>query len=277
MKNYLKLINFELSRFIKIYIVLAAITIISQIVGVIVLSKSYLSDGHEAIYVDGMSQAAFIEGFGQFSFIHVLQSIWFMGPIALSVAGLIFYVFLIWYRDWFGKNTFIYRLLMLPTSRLNVFFAKATTIMLMVMGLVSLQLVLLLVENRVLKLMVPKVFRMDLDINTIINNSQYLQTLIPQTFTEFILYYGLGLMAISIVFTGILFERSYRLKGIIFAAIYAVLAVTVFVLPIIIEESIQGGFFYMNEVIILEIVLGMIVIASSVWVSNYLLKNKVTV
>ena len=30
----------------------------------------------------------------------------------------------------FGKNTFIYRLLMLPTNRLNIYLAKATTILL---------------------------------------------------------------------------------------------------------------------------------------------------
>ena len=35
------------------------------------------------------------------------------------------YVFFIWYRDWLGKYTFAYRLLMLPTTRINIYFAKA--------------------------------------------------------------------------------------------------------------------------------------------------------
>ena len=37
---------------------------------------------------------------------------------------LIIYVFFIWYRDWLGKNTFIYRLLMLPTARIQCLFGK---------------------------------------------------------------------------------------------------------------------------------------------------------
>lgn len=277
MKNYLKLTNFELSRFMKIYLVLIAIVIVSQIAGVIVLSKGYLARMQEAIYEDGMSQAAFLEMYGDFSFIDVVGSLWFMGPIGLSAAGLIFYVFLIWYRDWFGRNTFIYRLLMLPTNRLNVYLAKVTSIMLMVMGLVAIQLGLLIAENRILKLIVPKAFRTDLDVPTIIKHSQYLEVLAPQTFTEFVLYYGMGFMAVTIVFVGILLERSYRLKGIIMGAIYAVLACLVFFLPIFVDEMISGGYFYMNEVIMLEIVVGAIVIACSIWLSNYLLKNKVTV
>lgn len=277
MKNYLKLTNFELGRFMKIYGVLIAIVIVSQIAGVIVLSKSYLASAQEAMYEEGMSQASFLEMYGDFSFIDVVGSMWFMGPIGLSAAGLIFYVFLIWYRDWFGKNTFIYRLLMLPTNRLNVYLAKATSIMLMVMGLVGIQLLLLVVENRILKLIVPKVFRADLDVPTIINHSQYLQVLIPQTFMEFILYYGIGFMAMVIIFTGILFERSYRWKGIVMGAIYAILACFVFFLPIFVDEMISGGFFYANEVVMLEIVVGTIIIACSIWLSSYLLKNKVTV
>ena len=47
-----------------------------------------------------------------------------MGPIALCVVVLIIYVFFIWYRDWLGKNTFIYRLLMLPTARIQCLFSK---------------------------------------------------------------------------------------------------------------------------------------------------------
>src|SRR5699024_8235314 len=128
MKNYLKLVNFELNRFIKLYAILIAITIISQISGVIVISRQYLNHAHETIFEESMSQADYLLQYGTMSFQRITQSIWVMGPIALCIVALLFYVFLIWYRDWFGKNTFIYRLLMLPTARLNVYLAKATTI-----------------------------------------------------------------------------------------------------------------------------------------------------
>src|SRR5690625_4943892 len=143
MKNYLKLVNFEFNRFFKVYAALIAITVVSQITGIIVLSKSYMNEANTMIYNNGLSQATYIEQYGTMSFYSITQTFWVMGPIALCMGALIFYIFLTWYRDWFGKNTFIYRLLMLPTARLNVFLAKATSIMLMVLGLVSIQLLLL--------------------------------------------------------------------------------------------------------------------------------------
>src|SRR5690625_6144925 len=100
------------------------------------MSKGYLKLANREIYEQGISMTEFIEWNGMMSMVKVIGSMWFMGPIALSVAAFIFYIFLIWYRDWFGKNTFIYRLLMLPTARLNVFLAKAISIMMMVIGLV---------------------------------------------------------------------------------------------------------------------------------------------
>src|SRR5699024_11106150 len=100
---------------------------------------------NQAIYEDGMSQASFIEQFGQFSFYDFGMSLWFVGPIALSIVVLLIYVFFIWYRDWFAKNTFIYRLLTLPTARLNVYLSNAPTIFLMVLELVALQLILILI------------------------------------------------------------------------------------------------------------------------------------
>ena len=84
-----------------------------------------------------MPKETFIEQYGTLSFFDITQSTWFIGPIALCIAMLIIYVFFIWYRDWLGKNTFIYRLLMLPTNRLNIYLAKATTILLFILGLVG--------------------------------------------------------------------------------------------------------------------------------------------
>ena len=277
MNRFGKLLNFELKRFVKIYFVLIGITIASQIIGVIAISRGYLKMANEEIYEQGISMAEFIEWNGMMSMVKVIGSMWFMGPIALCVAALIFYIFLIWYRDWFGKNTFIYRLLMLPTARLNVFLAKATSIMMMVIGLVSIQLLLLPVESRILKMIVPKDFRVDLPATEIISHSDYLQILIPQSFIEFILYYGVGFMAVVILFTAILFERSYRVKGIVLGVLYGSLAVILFFSPLFVNESIAVNFFYPLEVLLLEIVMGFIIIIGSILLSKFLLKSRVTV
>lgn len=277
MKNYLKLVNFEFNRFFKIYAALIAITVISQITGMIVNSKSYLNQANNMIYNQGLSQATYIEQYGTMSFYRITQTIWVMGPIALCIVALIFYIFLIWYRDWFGKNTFIYRLLMLPTARLNIFFAKATTILLMVLGLVALQLFLLPVGSMIMKWLVPLDFRTDLSFDQIIGTFNYLAIMFPNTFVDFSIHYVVGLMFVFVLFTAILFERSFGIKGIILGVIYCVLTLLLLYSPGILIIILEKPFLYPSEFFVLEIVLGAIVIGTSIMISRFLLNKKITV
>ncbi|WP_100012271.1 hypothetical protein [Lentibacillus sediminis] len=273
MKHYLKLVNFELGRFIKVYLVLIAITIISQIAGIIVHSNNFVGRANESMTT--MEQFAAQNGTLMMS--DFMLTLWFLGPIALCIAALIFYCFLIWYRDWFGKNTFVYRLLMLPTARLNILLAKASAVFLMVLGLVSLQLVLLIAEQALLQTIVPDVLRTDMSIAEMGNRTGFLQVLIPESFTGFLSNYGIGFMMVFILFTAILFERSYRWKGILLGAVYAALAVTVFLLPLIIQLILGMNYLYPMEVFLAMLTLGILVTGTSIWLSHYLLNRKVTV
>jgi hypothetical protein len=277
MNNYLKLVNFEFNRIVKLFAVLLSITFIAQVVGVIVQSKSYLNMANEKINIEMMSKAQFLESFGQMSFLEIVRSAWFMGPIALCIAGVGFYIFLIWYRDWVGKNTFVYRLLMLPTTRLNIFYAKITNIIIMTFGLVAFQLVLLPIEILVMKSMVDKEFRRDMSVNEIVTSLPELSIIIPSSLVELILYYGAGLLGVAILFTAILMERSFRWKGIFAGLIYIAVAVIITISPLLLQEFVLHGFFYPIELFILEIVLGIIVFAASIWTSGFLLTKKITV
>ncbi|GAE94841.1 hypothetical protein JCM21714_4036 [Gracilibacillus boraciitolerans JCM 21714] len=277
MKNYGKLVNFEFNRVAKLFAVLMGITLILQIAGVFVEARDYLNMANEKIYEEMMPKAEFLETFGQMSFLQVIRSIWFLGPIGLCVAGVAFYIFLIWYRDWVGKNTFVYRLLMLPTSRLNIFFAKITTIMIMTLGFVAFQLILLPIEIVIFKGMVPVDFRNDMGLTELVGSMPELSIIIPGSFLEFILYYGAGLLAVSILFTGILFERSFKWKGIFAAVAYGAVAVVLFIAPLLLQEFVVDGFFYPIELFVLEIVIGLILLAASIWMSGFLLKKKITV
>jgi len=277
MKNYLNLVNFEFNRIAKLFTVLLSITFVLQTIGVIVLSRNYLNMANEKIYKEMMPLTQFLENFGQMSFLQIARSTWFFGPIALCVAGVAFYIFFIWYRDWIGKNTFIYRLLMLPTSRLNVFYAKITTILIMTFGLVAVQLIMLPIELLVMKAMVPNEFRLDMGVIEILTSMPELSLIYPNSILQFIFHYGLGLLAVSVLFTGILFERSFKWKGIFAGLLYGALAVVVLILPLLLHEFVLNNYFYPIELFILEIVMGLIVFAASIWVSGFLLKKKVTV
>ncbi len=276
MNRFLKLVNFEFSRFFKLYLVLFGITVLVQIVGVIVEARRYVGKANKAIYEDLLSKSDFISQYGTMSFFNYSGSVWFMGPIVFSGVTLLIYVFFIWYRDWLGKNTFSYRLLVLPTARLNIYLAKATTILLFVLGLIALQLILITIELQILQWLVPEEFHVDFPIAEV-SNFHYLNILFPMTIADFILIYGVGIVGVCVVFTAILFERSYRLKGIFFGILYAAVSILVFFAPILVNEFILGNYFYANELFYMELGTCLLTLAGAIWIGNYLMNKKIRV
>jgi hypothetical protein len=274
MNRFLKLVHFEMNRFWKLYMVLMGVTILSQIIGVIVTSQSYLNKANQLIYKELMPKNQFIEQYGTMSFSNVSQSLLFLGPIALCVAVLIIYVFFIWYRDWMGKNTFSYRLFMLPTARINVYLAKAATIFLFTLGLVALQLVLLPVESQILQWMVPKEFFTELTMNEI-TNDRFLVTLFPKSLLDFVLYYGIGMIVVFVVFTAILFERSFRLKGVFIGILYCALSLFIFLAPLLVDAFILKQYFYSLELFFMELGTALLVLAGAIWTGQFLINNKI--
>src|SRR5699024_11909477 len=104
------------------------------------------------------------------------------------------------------------RLLTIPTARLNVYLAKATTIFLMVLGLVALQIVLLPVESTIMEWMVPVDLRLDLILTEIMNQLYVLAIIIPNTLAQFIRAYLFGFLVVFVLFTIILMELSWQWK-----------------------------------------------------------------
>lgn len=276
MNKYMKLVRFELDRFWNFYLVLIGITVVLQLTGIFVLSKKYIAQANQIMYENALSSAQFLEQYNSMShYRQVIGSLWIVGPVMICVVTLIIYVFFIWYRDWLGKNTFIYRLLMLPTTRMNLYFSKITTIMLMVFGLVAVQILLLIIENQIIQSIVPADLRLDLSIWEF-PRFEWLGMVVPRTFTEWMIYYSSGFMAVCVVFTAVLFERSFRWKGIILAIIYTVLSVLVFISPLFVQDSLDG-YFYFAELLVLEILAGLIVTTGAIGIGHYLLKNKIRV
>lgn len=275
MKSYSRLVNFEISRFLKFYLILIGLIIAFQLIGAIIKSKEYVSYTNKAIYEEQIPVSQYIEQYGTFPFQNYINSVWFTMPIFFCIAILMIYVFFIWYRDWFGKNTFIYRLLMLPTERISIYFAKLTAIMLMVLGLISLQILLMPIEIQIINSIIPTEFRTYLPFNEIFK-LQILYYLYPNTFTDFILIYGLGLILVAVLFTAILLERSYRLIGIFFAIVYVILSFGIFISPLLLD-AFYTDFFYPLEIFGMVVVTSIIVLVSAICIANQLLKYKIRV
>jgi len=277
MKNYLKLVNFEFNRIARLFTVLLGITFIIQIIGSVWISKDYVNRANESIYEEMMTKAQFLDSYGYMNFFQIAKSLWFLGPIALCIAGVAFYIFFIWYRDWIGKNTFVYRLLMLPTTRLNIFYAKITTILIMTFGFVAFQFIFIPLEMMVMEGLVPNEFRMDMGIAEILTSIAGIATIFPNSIGGFIFSYGAGVMAVSVLFTAILMERSFKWKGIFAGILYCALAVVVLIAPLLLQEFVLNNYFYPIELFVIEVIMGLIIFAVSIWMSGFLLKKKITV
>lgn len=275
MKSFLKLLNFEVNRFFKLYLTLIGLIIVSQFIGAVVVSKGYMNDVDQVMYKKQLSMSQYTKDYGSYSFDRFVGSEWFLLPIFFSIAVLMIYVFFIWYRDWFGKNTFIYRLLMLPTERITIYFSKLTTIMLLVLGLVALQIVLISIEIQIVNSIIPTDLQSHFSIYDF-DSLEMLDWVYPNTLTGFFLIYGVGLIFVAVLFTAVLIERSYGLKGIFIAIVYGMLSFGVFIAPLLVNRLLIG-YFYTLEVFLMELVISIIVLVSAIWIANYLLKYKIRV
>ena len=269
--NFIKLLNFEINRFWTIFGVLATFTATFQLSGLIITTQTFMGN----VRSRNIDEATYAAQYGTFDFSQFIYSSWFAIPILICFTILALYIFVIWYRDWFGKSTFIYRLLMLPTARITIYVAKLCTILLFTFGLLAWQIGLVAIERIVAKALIPATLYSN-ESNFTAYLADPLNLVIPVTFTEFLLLYGFGVIIVIVLFTAILIERSYHLKGILFASLYGIVATIVLFLPSTIEIIFYNVLFP-NEIMLLTMFTGVIVIAASVLLSRYLMKYKVTV
>lgn len=276
MSRYFKLVNMEINRFSKILFGLIIGVFIIQVTGLIISANSYMNEANKSL-MNGVSKEIFIEEHGFFAMPNYMSSTWFNAPIALCAGAIFLYIFLIWYRDWTGKNTFIYRLLMIPTSRLTIYFSKLTALMLLIFLLVSVQLSFIPIESKILEWFISADYLKEMSTLDIMKKSLY-RIFLPLTFTEFILWYGAIFIALSLLFSAILLERSFKWKGIILTIMYGVVVVVAFVLPIsLIKWLGKADYFYTSELIMIESIVGIVIGVISILLSRYLLNKKITV
>lgn len=279
MNRYLKLVHWEITRFWKMLAALALVTIVLQISGILYETHRYTNLVNDQVLQKHSTIAAFVLEYGKHSFIDGLgrAGLTIYAPIALCIGGLVLYVFFIWYKEWIGKNTFIYRLLTLPTARRNIYFAKLTAILLFVFALVALQLILLPIERSLYMLAGGDTLFESSNLFDLIASNRLLSVLVPRTFIDFIVYYGAGVIVVLIAFTAVLLERSYRLRGIAAAVLYIVAVCLFMALPLLLPGHLTVTHWSTIEWFIIEVALGIVVAAVTVWLGLHLIANKVTV
>lgn len=276
MKLFGKQVNFEFMRFLPIYITLLAAVFLIEAAGMIFYAFTVKSDIMESVIKHGLSKEQFLQDNGYVSMVNILPSFIFTLPIIIAVVTIFIYILFIWYRDWLGKNTFIYRLLMLPVKRIQLFFSKGAAILIFVFGLVAYQVAILPALQVILKLIIPVDYRLDLTVQDMIRGFYYLKFLLPENFIDFIINYGFGTAFVILMFTMILIERSYRFRGVIMAAFYGIVTLILVSSPYILQ-IITKDYFYDNELLWMQFAIAVVLSIMSVFLSNHLLNRKIRV
>lgn len=196
----------------------------------------------------------------------------------LFASVMLIYIIFIWYREWFGKNSTIYRLLMLPTKRIYIYLSKLITVIAVFLSGVVAQLVTVVVCYISYVMIVPIEVRATKTLFQAILEDPLLHLLFPNNLTVLLFIYSVGILSIMIIFTGILFERSYGIKGIIIGMMYSVLSIVIAFAPLHLINILNLTLWIYEPLTpIVTICTIIITILSTGWMGNYLLNYKVTV
>lgn len=272
--NYIKLVNFEVQRFFKFLVALIVIVGTTQVIAAFLSASNYRDRAAEVMLREKVLAQDYVTNYGAYSIHHVFNHSFFQLSIMFAAAMLFIYIFFIWYRDWFGKSSFIYRLLMLPTERRNVYFAKLTAILLFVFALVGMQVLFVQVTQLIMYWIVPADLIIESGVITTYSH-ELMSIFFPKTIVQFLASYGLGTALVAMLFTAILIERSYHLKGIFMAGIYLTLSLALLLVPVIIAGN--SDYFYVKELLMIVACTALLVFVGAVIIANYLLKRKINV
>ena len=272
MKKFVSLLSFEMDRFLKFLIPTLLITAAMQLFVTVSEALSYNNELEKIIARGEMADQT-----PPFSLQNVTTTGLFELSFMLIVLVFIFYSFFTWYREWLGKNTFIYRLLMLPTNRTYLLLTKS--LVFIIGGLVAFvfQFGLYFVELKLTEWLVTDGHYTLLNIHNVHPMYGMIQEILfPTSLVKFISIYSFAYAALTSLFAGILIERSYGFKGLILGALYFI---GFFILYILLDNILYSASFTLrpSQKTMILLLYQFIIIGVGTLISSLLLKNRIKV
>jgi len=279
---FVRLLNFEIRRFRWMLAGLMAITAVFQIGSLVTALLAKLDARRQDLLAwNHGAQPDAEPRWTPFSFIDLVGNellMEFAWPILIGVAVIGIYIFFIWYREWIGKDTFIYRLLMLPHPRFHIYLAKGCAVLLFVFSLVAFQIVLIPLEQWLFHLIVPEEMRLPSDFSAAVRVHLAWEILLPAAADQFVFSYGTGMISVMVVFTAILLERSFRGIGIVYGIGYAAVCAAAMLAPMqVLGMQNPDAWLYPGEILAIELAACAVVALVSLGLGYWLLNKKITV
>ncbi|KGI84213.1 membrane protein [Exiguobacterium mexicanum] len=267
--NLLKLIGWEVERMTKPYLILITLLVVVQFgwLGFFLWSETNM---YEEIRRTGTPDYIL-------TFANYLGGMAFILSIGVAVTAMIFFSVWIWYRDFQGRGTFMMRLLLMPQQRMLVFGAKLVTMMLMILGLFSVQWIALKLQYIAFSSwfdsqMIP----MRGSFEQAIGYDGALSIMYPASIVNFIIHQVLIVIIILFVFTFVLIERSLWQRTMWSSIIAMLMLGTLIVVPMTALFFLENRLF-MDE---MTLVIGLGLMAwmmAAVWISRRYLMKKLSV
>ncbi|GFN30406.1 hypothetical protein [Paenibacillus xylaniclasticus] len=270
-----KLLNIEVKRLAIPFVIMVVFVTAVQLIGVHIMADHTLNEAERMMKLEHLTSIQ------QFEEVHQLVGFadavhydtrWITLSIGLCIAFMLFYFLFIWYRDFLGKHPFIYRLLMIPGARHHIYFAKLVAPLIVIFSLLAVQMVLLKLESSYYYSLLPAEMRTHTPLRYAILVNSTLYKILPLSADRFVFYYGSGIAAVIVLYTAVLLERSFRLRGLFGALLYAAVMLAAVSIPFMLDDN-----WFSHEIIRLLAVIVIGIGALSLWLSLYLLKRKITV
>ena len=272
MSNILTLYNMEFKRIYKLYFALIGIMFISNI-GSVVLNLYNLANDVSFILKVPMSieNLRTSEGIKQIN-AGTVGLLFYHTLIILGVATLmcLLYSLVIWYRDYYSKSKTMCTLLTLPQQRFNIYLAKLITILVMIYGVISAQFLFWYIDFNIIKIVANIKTPNFTNVLYILRSHTDGIPIASPYYIDFIMINIVGvILAVVVIFTGILIERSYKKIGIVLGVIYIILSIVIF---IYISVTNSG---FSDKLLILSIIYYISLFVISLVLSYRLIKKKI--
>lgn len=240
MSKILTLYDIEFKRVKKMYFSILVLLIISNIIWFVYNLHLVVDEVQNILNIKGgisllKSEDAYMI-IKSVEFMYSLYSLSFLFMV-LGLIWCFYYAIFIWYKDFFSKTKVAYTLFTLPYNKFNIFLSKLITVLSFIYGVLITQHIVWILEMIIIKTFTG------IDINeiiSIINYNKFIDFLfngISIYPLEMIMnYLVVPILAIIVLFTGILFHKSFGKVGGILGLFY--IAIIVFIYMFISSNSI---------------------------------------
>ncbi|CEQ17285.1 hypothetical protein [Paraclostridium sordellii] len=228
MNKILSLYNIEFKRIYKLYFALIGALFIGNLAGLAISIKNSV----EKISTDNklpMNLSILKSNIGyEFVNTFTVVDIYIYGTIALGIAVImcLLYALIIWYRDYYSRSKTIYTLLCLPQPRFNIYLSKLITIVVMIYGAIVSQFVFWYLNLTIVKNLAG--IQSPIFLNIFKNMMHNVETIniVSANIVEFLMVDIIGvILAIVVIFTSVLIERSIKKVGVMLGLLYIALAI----------------------------------------------------